>query len=409
MLVELQPSSSSRWLVCTASPGFIARHADNLPAESDTSYSREGTLAHELASTCILMGFDPALFDDVEMANHVKGYVETIQGWAATPNSTLYVERAVPLFYSPTTRKGTRDACVVADDSSWLRVGDLKYGAGVSVQAKKNPQLAIYAMSTILELEATGLYSFADDVPVTIMIYQPRVIGERAVRLWVPTVKELREFCAEIELTALTIDSDPHNPELVFAPGDKTCQFCPAVALCSARAGQLLGGVEVESVAALTRVERPSTPVFPSPERLTLAQLSKIVAIAPQMRTWLDNCETLGEKLLHQDKPFPGFKLVEGRSNRKWADPAQAELSLREHLGEEVLTKAALKSPAQIEELVKLYANTLPEDFDALLSSLILKPKGNPTMVPESDRRPRFCQNPADFFEDLTQDTGLLG
>lgn len=408
MSVRLQPSGSSCWMKCTAQPGFIARHADQLPANTDTPYTIEGTKAHHLAAACLLMGYDAALFDDVEMAAHVKGYVELIQSWAEVPDCTLVVEESVPLFYSPEDRVGTRDACVVANDGSWLRIGDLKYGAGVSVQARYNTQLAIYGLSTVVQLEESGLYSFTDETLITLLIYQPRVIGEKPIRLWALTLRELREFCMEIELTANLIDSDPHSPLLRFAPSDSTCQFCEGSALCSARAGNLLGSAEMDSVTALTTTAKPSTPVFPAPERLSIAQLAKIVEVAPEMKKWLDRCEALGASLLHAAKPFPGFKLVEGKSNRDWEYPEVAESVLYEHLGGEIYTPAKLKSPAQIETLMKLHKETLPEGFDALLSDLIIKPKGNPVMVPENDRRTAFQQNPADFFTDLTQDGGLL-
>lgn len=407
MIVDLQPSGASCWTVCQASPGFLARNAHRLPKDNGSSYSREGTLAHELASQCLLVGYDIGFFDDRSMALHVKDYVELIQGWASVPGSTLVVEYPVPLFYSPDKRTGTRDACVVALDCSWIKIGDLKYGAGVSVQAIKNKQLSIYALSTIDDLERSGLYAFEPTTMVTLMIWQPRIIGEEAKREWTITLAELREFCFEIGWIANTIDDNPHSPELVFAPSDKTCQFCDATPICEARASWLLGGLDVGADVAI----REGKKLFlPPPEVLSIEHLTRIVAIAPELQTWLNKCAAYGAAMLHDGISFPGFKLVKGRANRKWADESVAREYLEATMGKELIyTSPELRSPAQIEEEAKhlTYLDD-HENFWEELASLIVKPEGKVNMTREDDDRPAIDANPASVFEDLDQTTGMI-
>jgi len=379
---------------CTASPGFIARNRKNIPEDTGSEYSREGDLAHALAASTLLLGFDESVFPNKEMAIHVKGYKEKIDGWLALNNAILQVETKVPLFYSPTKRTGTVDACVITDHC--IFIGDLKYGAGVSVAARNNTQIAIYAMSKVRQLEESGLYSFNPTTIVGMMIYQPRVIGEPAVRLWETTLGVLRQFCEDIEKTAKAIEANPDGG--VFAPSDKTCQFCPAASLCSARAGYLLGGMEIQN--GVAQLEVAEEPELPPVELLTIKQLAKIIQFAPQIRLWLDKCETTGAAILHEGKNLPGFKLVAGRSTRKWSDPAEV-IELCSQYGidaSELFTQPELISPAQMETLVKLRK---AEGLWTLLDSLVHKPEGKPTLVPEEDQRPAFRQNVANLFDVL--------
>lgn len=400
MALKLRPSDASRWMVCTASPGFIDRHQDELPEDTST-YADEGTVAHDLAAASLVMGFDPGMFPSKDMAKHVKGYVEVVQGWAAKPGATLSVESFVPLFYDR-SRNGFIDATVI-HDSRKIFIGDLKYGAGVSVKAKENKQLAIYAMSVINELLRSGLYDFDNNTLVTLMIYQPRILGEQAIRLWALSLKELRTFCEKIEVTASRIKANPTGG--TFAPSDDTCQFCPAVSICSARAAQLLGETPVESLEVVT----PNAPLaFPAIESLTVDQVVRLVQVAPAMKAWLNKAEAFGASLLHAGKPFPGFKLVAGRSNRTWTDDEEVIRVCVENgyakLSE--LYNKELLSPAQLEELLK--DRDCSVRFKNKIQSLITKPEGKPIMVPEDDAREPFKLNPADIFENLDAGINLL-
>lgn len=380
-------SSSSLWLACPAAPGFIDSNSDKLPPDSDSKYSLEGTEAHDYAAHALEHGYDASRFKDKAMAVHVKGYYDVVKGWADLPGAELFIETPVPLFYAP-HEDGYLDAGVVTADNR-VFIGDLKYGEWMSVEAKGNTQLIIYALSFIEML--SSLYTFNDKTLVCLLIYQPRVEGERPVRMWALSLPELKQAGAEILRVGTSIYANPHAQK--FNPSDKTCRWCPAASICGKRAAQLFSALPDDAVVV------KKSPQFPDPHCLTEKQLANIVRIAPAFRDWLKQCEATGHHRLSSGQSLEGFKLVAGRSIRKWVDDLEAAMLLTE-LGLEPYGEAKVLSPAQAEELLSV-------DDRKRLQKLIVKPQGAPTVVPESDSRPAFRQNPADIFADLTQEPGL--
>ena len=382
-------------------PGFVARHSSSLP-DNESKYSREGTEAHECAKNALVLGVcERSMFPSKETYRHVKGYFEIIDGWSRLPGAKLFVEEKVALFYDE-TNEGTTDAAVVTNDNR-IFIGDLKYGAGVSVQAEKNPQITIYAVSFIARLIDQG-YQFRNDTLVVLMIYQPRVLGEQAIRLWSVKLSELLAFGSTIGDVAASIIADPDGG--VFAPDDKTCQFCHAASICTARAGGLLGATPKATKLELLGPPAPSA--YPEPESLTHEQIARIIRVAPSLKEWLNKCEAFVSALLLNGKKFKGFKHVEGRSNRKWSDETSVVefLHLLEIEDEDLFDPASLKSPSQIDELLKELDVNLETRKE--LSSWIEKPQGKPTLVPEDDPRPEFDANPTSGFKSLTPGAGLL-
>lgn len=373
---SLRPSGAKRWLSCKASPGLISRLV-GVPEDSG-SYANEGTKAHELAAACLLKGWDGELFDDKEMLGHVRGYYDLVVGHAK--GNVIAVEQPLPLWYDPASPPGTTDAIIVQEDGKRVFIDDLKYGAGVSIQAKQNPQLAIYARSAMEYYGET--YPFTDSTLVTLCIYQPRIVGEEPVRLWALSYKELKAFCAEIETTAHSILADPFNQP--YAPSDEACQFCPAQAVCKARAEYLLGELPLNDAEELLESQSPP-PELPSPELLTLEQLAKVVGVSKHLVKWLNDCKEHGEKLLTEGKPFPGFKLVAGKSNRAWTDEADAEKFLRGMFRREAIYTEKLVSPTQAEKMMN--AKTTRDRSWTRFAELVTKPVGGPSMVPQDDPR----------------------
>lgn len=383
-------SGSKRWMKCTASCGFIERNRKLLPEDTDTEYSREGTKAHDLAAACLMLGFSEELFDDKDMARHVKGYVKHVESRRDIPGAVFFLEQDVPLFYHP-DEEGFLDAGIVVPDERLIYIDDLKYGAGVSVQAERNTQLAIYGLSLVDQLQ--DLFGFDDGWDVVLEIYQPRVEGEPALRQWQLTLGELRAFCAEIGDIARAIYANPNGG--TFSPDDDTCRFCDAVSICGARAAQLFGDVPEETGLVLKKQQ----PVFPLPESLSVEQLAHVVKWSPAIKEWLTKCEAAGAHRLHEGHGFPGFKLVHGRSNRKWRDESEVEelLGMTELPQEEWFTIKPI-SPAQAQEKLS------KQDWEKVQHAVI-KPEGKLTMVPEDDQRAAAVVNGAEIFDNLEQDT----
>jgi hypothetical protein len=363
---------------CTASPRFLAEHEAELP-KRDTEWSTEGTLAHEIAEKMLL---GDAILPEVSstMMEHVGGYVARVKANLATAHegATLHVETKVPLFYMA-ERNGRIDTTILDKADNCLIVRDLKYGEGVMVDAENNEQQAIYAESFI-RAEWPGMPA---DGMVRIVIDQPRAREGDTVKDWVLTRASLGVFCARIGAVARRIIADEDTQ---FCPGD-ACRFCDAKGICPARGNQALAVLPEETTMQLGGL--------PSPEGLTEDQMRRIVEAKGQLVDWLDSVEAHVFGRLTDGKEFPGFKLVEGRSNRGWSDEAEAAKKLRSFIPKEQLWSAPkFLTPAQAEKALKKPLKAVTSRLEKALARLIVKPEGKPVLAPESDPRPAINQNP---------------
>lgn len=374
-LIDVGPSSAHRWSRCTASPQFIVANADQIP-EDTSVWADEGEDAHKLAER-ILKG-EPAgaatpMYDNTMVyVNHVQSH--------KTPESRLYIEKRVPLFYNP-SRNGRMDAATMRPDA--LFFDDLKYGVGVSVDAQDNEQLAIYAESTIREWEQ--IMEFADDLPVHLSIVQPRDRNNsEPVRTWTLTRKELAMYTTTLGAKARLALSGQGE----FVPGEKQCRFCPAKGICSAYASQ--GLVALPEEARIISL--------PDPGALTREQRVKVLKAKKVLHDWLEAVEDQEVAELTNGAEPMGFKLVEGKANRVWKDVEAAQQLLSNHLTMDITRpRADLISPAQAEKALK--GIELSSKFKNKLASLITRPEGKPTLVPEDDKRPAIGYNPAEGFD----------
>ena len=193
--------------------------------------------------------------------------------------------------------------------------------------------------------------------------------------------------------------------EVEFRPSDKTCQFCPASGFCTARAQHLLGDLAPLDM-VLTQPEQvvadPSavTVGLAPPDALDETHLLAALAVAKSVGKWLDSVESYAQKLAADGRPLPGWKLVEGRGSRQWADEEAAAKFLKPKLKENTFEKK-LVSVAQAEKLLK--HEPLSPRFKNKLESLIVRREGKPTLVPESDKRPSLMAA-ANDFQQLTDD-----
>ncbi len=391
---KLSPSGSSRWAVCTASVGFIDAHAHELPPSGGV-YADEGTQAHEYAKSMLLgkkVELPPGFSDPVSR------YVEFIRSQTSL-SETLIVERRVTLFYSD-IYQGTVDAAQVTPER--IFVGDLKYGAGVSVDAVENKQLAIYAESLIREYEEID--DVAGSAEVSINIFQPRDRNNpEPVRNWTLKRSELRDFVRrEIEPAVDIIRNHPEQAKFVANP-DAQCRFCPAKGLCKAYANYGLDqtplGIELfEVVSEKQQIE------LPQPDSLTREQRIKIILARKPLEKWLEAVEQQEVAELMNGAAPAGMKLVEGKSNRAWSDEEAAEKLLKNYLAsDEVRPPGNIVSPAAAEKL--LAGKETSTRFENRLSSLITKPEGKPTLVPETDKRQALELNPTKMFAHLVDES----
>ena len=366
----LSASSADRWLHCPPSARLCESYADK-----GSDYAAEGTDAHALCEYKLrralgLPAEDPA--DDLtwyneEMNDCAAGYAAYVleQAEAAKQSCAdpvVLIEQRVDFSRWVEGGFGTADCIIIADGT--LRVIDYKHGLGVLVSAEENPQMQCYALGA-LEL-FDGIY---DIETVGMTIYQPR---RDNVSTWEISKDALYRWADEVlKPTA----------ELAFA-GDgnylcgEWCGFCKAKANCRARA---------EANLALAQYE------FKLPPLLTDEDIEDILSKADELVSWASAIKEYALRQAVSGKKWAGWKLVEGRSNRRYINDAVVA-DVVERAGFDPYERRVLGVTAMQKLLGK-------SRFDELLNPYIEKPQGKPTLVPESDKRPAMSTAEADFNE----------
>ena len=370
----LSPSAASRWLACTPSARLELQFPDKAG-----DYAKEGTLAHEFGELFLRqkLGSDVAgllvkarknEFYTPDMETHAEEYAALV--WEkyeiarkTTPDAILLVEEHIDLTAYVPEGFGTGDAVIIADDL--LEIIDLKYGKGVAVSAKRNKQMMLYALGALLK------YSIMYGVNrVRMTIYQPR-IGN--VSEWEITAADLLEW-AETELKQRAKMAFEGIGEQV--PGDH-CRFCRAKAVCKALAEQNLSVAKEE---------------FMQVGLLTPEQVAEILPKLDGLVNWANAVEEYALDQALQGVKFPGFKIVEGRSIRKYADDKKVAERLEANGYGDIIYK-----PKELKTITTLEKALTKKGFEALVGDLIVKPAGKPTLVPESDKRPEWSSAEEDF------------
>ena len=357
------PSGAVGWLHCA---GKISAEA-GIP-DTTSEFAAEGTDGHELADICLtqkrttrtFIGQTPLINKerviDQDMADYIQTYVSYINGLGGNQEYEQEVsyDDWVPGGF------GTADVIIVKDKT--LFVIDLKYGKGIKVDAEENPQGMLYALGALSERDAFQKFD-----KVIIVIHQPRL---NSVSEWETTPEHIYEFAAYAKERAVLTLTD--NPERT--PGEKQCQWCRAKATCPALQTQTEHALMVE-------FEDLSTTPLKEPAQLTDQDLSFILNHKVMIEKWLKSVEQHVVGKIESGHGFPGFKMVEGRSNRKWADEAKAEKMLVKLLGKDKAYKKKLLTAPAAEK-------ALGKEKKAEIKDLIVKPEGKPVLVPEEDKRP---------------------
>jgi hypothetical protein len=388
---KLSPSGAHRWMAC---PGSVALEV-SLP-DSSSEFAAEGTLAHEVASECLISGADPALligkpatvdgFDftiDQNMVDHVKDYMKLVREYAE--GGELLVEKRVGIGHltGEEGAGGTSDAIIIKGTE--IIIVDLKYGMGVRVDAGENPQLMIYALGALNEYDI-----LADFDTVTMVIHQPRLnhVSEYSI-----TVEQLLTFADDVRKSANMARGD----NATLTPGEKQCRFCKAKASCpalSAEVSEAVGGVaDLSDFADLVAQEITSET---SDNYLPVA-MSKVELV----EQWCKAIRAETERRLLAGQPVTGYKLVAGRTgNRDWKDAAAVEDMMKKtfRMRDDQVYDQKLISPTKAEKVFK----ENPKRW-ANLQEQIVRGEGKPSVAPATDRRPEVVVKPVlDDFQGLT-------
>ena len=357
----LSASSSHRWLNCPPSARLCETYEDK-----GSDYAAEGTDAHSLCEYKLRLALGMEATDPTEhltwyneeMEDCANGYasyilelVEAAKETCADP--VVLIEQRVDFSRWVEQGFGTSDAIIISDGT--LHVVDYKHGLGVLVEADNNPQMMCYALGALELFDA--IYDI-DAVAMT--VYQPR---RQNVSTFEMSKDDLFRWADEVlKPTA----------ELAFA-GDgnflcgEWCGFCKAKHECRARA---------EANLLLAQYD------FKLPPLLEDTEIEVILSRADQLVSWVNDIKEYALQQAISGKEWTGFKLVEGRSNRRYTDEVAVTKTVtdadfdpyeRKLLGITAMQKLLGKSR-----------------FDELLLAYIEKPQGKPTLVPESDKRPAY-------------------
>lgn len=396
---------------CTASPFLIKENEADID-DSESVFAAEGTLAHDKGADALLMGYSAKDFDDPEMAKYVKGYVDFCLKQLEV-GDLFWIEEEVPLFFNPEVESGTTDCAIITlveKEVKKIRINDLKYGMGVSVEAKRNPQLAIYAMSVIHKLLAEG-FTIENGCLITIAIYQPRVVGERAVRLWALSYLELCDFCQGLTAKAEVIGVAKSWEDVEFDPGEKQCRFCEAKPFCSNYAAYLLDEIPEVSEALESAEDNPTITLL-DPNKMTDKQISVLVQSKGELVKWLQSLEDHAERKIKSGQPIPGLKVVQGQlGNRHFADEEKAKKFLSRYIPvkDRIVTK--LITAPQAEKYVKAseLSDAKKAAFEKSFGKYVTRKQGGLKLVLEDDPRPSAVLSLEDEFAFVSEeDQNLL-
>lgn len=355
----LSASSSKRWLNCTPS----ARLEEKFGREDAGPYAEEGTAAHALAEhkvkKCLRKRSKRPVSDYQcdEMEECTDGYASYVMEQVELAKQdckdpVVLIEQRLDYSAYVPEGFGTGDLLIVADKT--LTVIDLKYGKGVAVDAEWNPQMMLYGLGALELFDA--IYDI-DTVRMT--IYQPRL---ESVSTWEISVSGLMEW-VETELK-------PKAQLAIHGEGEfhcgSWCRFCKAKNTCRARAEEYLRLAQME---------------FRPPALLSDEEIAEVLKVADELAKWSADVYAFAtDEAITHGKKWTGFKLVEGRSSRKYTD----EEEVAEAAKAAGYTDIYKKSLVGITEMEKLMGK---KKFAEVLGKLVYKPQGKITLVTESDKR----------------------
>lgn len=354
----LSASGAHRWLECTPAARLELEFKDQ-----ESTAAAQGTAAHNLCEHKLKKALHirskrpVSEFNDDEMEEHSDAYAEYVLEQLEEVKKNckdplvLIEERLDFSCYVP-EGFGTADTIIIGDKN--LHIIDMKYGQGILVYAEDNPQMKLYALGALASYES--LYDIEE---VTMHIFQPR---RENVSAWTISVDELKKW-AENDLKVKAKMAFEGKGE--YIPGD-WCTFCRAAVKCRARADEKLRLAQSE---------------FKLPPLLTDNEIEKILSKLSDLTRWANEIVAYAtDAAINHGKEWSGFKVVEGRSNRKYKDEDKVAEVAKAN-GYKDIYRTSLITLTEMEKLMG------KQKFKDILGDFIIKPPGKPTLVPLSDKR----------------------
>src|SRR5574344_400426 len=344
----LSASSSHRWLNCSPSARLELEFDDN-----ETAAAAEGTAAHALCQhklrRALKLRSDKPIsqYDCDEMDEYTDGYVQFVLEAIAEIKETckdpmVLIEQRLDFSKYVPDGFGTGDCVIVGDGK--LHIIDFKYGQGVLVEAENNPQMQLYALGALEQLDC--LYDISE---VSMTIYQPR---RDNVSTWTISVEQLNDWAKTVLI-----------PKAKFAyNGDGECQsgewctFCRAAVRCRVRAEEKMKLASYE---------------FSLPPLLSDAEIEDILGKLDDLTKWAGDIKEYALQAAVRGKEWNGYKLVEGRSNRKYTNEDAVAQAAKAAGYADIYTHSPITITAMEKYLEK-------PKFNEILGSFIEKPVGKP-------------------------------
>ena len=365
-------SSSDMWLHCPPSARKNAERPD-----SGSNYAEEGSQAHALCEHKLrrMLGQpsnDPSktlTYFTAEMEQSADDYVtfvlEQIEVARETcPDPYVAVEQRVDFSDYVQEAFGTADCIVVGEPI--IRVIDLKYGAGVAVSAEENSQLKLYALGA---LAAYGTLFDIDKVVLSIV--QPR---RDNISTFEVSTDDLYRWAGEVLKPAADL---AFKGEGEYSSGS-WCKFCRVKAECRTRA---------EYAMELAKLD------FKRPPMLEDDEVEYVLEHIDELISWANDIKDYALGAAIGGKRWYGWKLVEGRSNRCYTSETTVAAAVAE-TGYDPYEHTIISVTAMEKLLGK-------RKFAEILGSMVMKPRGKPVLVPETDKRPEINTAAIDFAEPI--------
>ncbi len=369
----LSPSSSSRWLACTPSARLEEKETD-----TTSVYAQEGTLAHSVAE--LIVRYNAKLISkptftrrlnklkrnelfSEDMTDYCEVYAQYVWERHANAKKTnsdaeLKIEHKLDFSEYVPAGFGTGDAVIIADGT--MEVIDFKYGKGVEVSAIDNSQMKLYALGALLEYEI-----MFDITEIKMSIVQPRLDN---ISEWIINVDDLMAWAKGYVRPQAELAFEGEGE---FCPGSH-CGFCKIKAKCRAFADRQL---------KLAKYDFKKGPFLED------ADISDILTRAKDFEKWLKSVKEYAlDQAVNYSKQYPDYKLVEGRSNRQYADRDKVTSLLIESGYDE----AIIHKPKELLGITAMEKAIGKNVFSDLLSGVVMKPQGKPTLALESDIRPEW-------------------
>ena len=370
----LGASAADRWMNCTPSAQLTAGMEDET-----TTFAPPPPAAHALCEWKVRKALkmragrrptsDYWTDEMEEFTDDYRDYIMDLVGQAKThcKDPVTLIEQHLDFSCYVPDGFGTGDFLLVADKE--LNVVDFKYGRGVAVYADHNPQMMLYALG------ALNLFDCLYDIEkVTMTIFQPRL---SSISTWTISTEELYQWAEEVLKPKAELAAKGEGD---FVSGS-WCRFCKARNTCRARA---------ESFLELARME------FQPPALLSDEEVAEVMEKADELSKWASDVMAYAQaEAIENGKHWNGYKLVEGRSVRKFSDEAKVEAAAKEAGYTDIYNKSLITLTA-FEKLMG------KEAFAEILGQYVTKPAGKLTLVPVSDKRPEVTVNTVndEFMED---------